>query len=98
MEKLFEMQHIIIEQFEERPFYSRLQFEFLARTRPITGVLGARGVGKTTFLIKHIIDMGAKKGKALYVSADNVFFLDHLLIDVVDYLYKYTDVRFLCID
>ena len=98
MDKLFEIQSIVIEQFEERPFYWRSQFDFLAQSRPITGVLGARGVGKTTFLIKHAIDLGAKKRKALYVSADNIFFLNHRLVDVVDYLYKQTDVRFLCID
>lgn len=98
MDKLFEIQHVVIEQFEERPFYWRSQFDFLAQPRPITGVLGARGVGKTTFLIKHAIDLGAKKRKALYVSADNIFFLNHKLIDVADYLYKQTDVRFLFID
>ncbi|MCX6990516.1 MAG: AAA family ATPase [Chlamydiae bacterium] len=98
MEKLFEMQRIIIEQFEERPFYWRSQFDSLPQTEVITGILGARGVGKTTFLLNHVINSGAKKRKALYVSADNIFFLEHRLLDVVDYLYKQTDVRLLCID
>lgn len=98
MEKLFEIQRIIIEQFEERPFYTRSQFKSLAENRPITGILGARGVGKTTFLINHAINSGAKKRKALYVSADNIFFLENRLIDLLDYLYKQTEVRLICID
>jgi uncharacterized protein len=98
MEYLFEVQRIIIEQFKERSFYWRSQFESLSRKRPITGVVGARGVGKTTFLIKHAIDSGAEKRKALYVSADNVFFIEHSLLDLMDYLYKQTDVRLLSID
>lgn len=98
MEKLFEMQKIIIEQFEERKFYRREVFTLLAGTRPITGILGSRGVGKTTFLLKKTIDSGGKSGKALYISADNLFFLEHRLVDLMEYLYKQTNVRLICID
>lgn len=98
VDQLFETQRIIFEQFEEKPFYHRLQFNDLAKVRPITGILGARGVGKTTFLIKHAIDSGAKKRKALYISADNIFFIKNRILDVVNYLYKQTDVRLIYID
>lgn len=98
MEKLFEIQKILLDEFENLPFYSRKIFDEMPLTNQINGIVGARGVGKTTFLLKQTLNYGAKKRKALYISADNLFFLNNRLIDLVDYLYKQTDVRFLCID
>ncbi|NGX64022.1 MAG: hypothetical protein KR126chlam6_01446 [Candidatus Anoxychlamydiales bacterium] len=98
MEKLFEIQRIILEQFEDQPFYWRSLFDNISINHNICGIIGARGVGKTTFLFKHALDNGAKNRKALYVSADNIFFLKNSLIDLVDYLYKQTNTRLLYID
>ncbi len=98
MERLFEMQRIIIEQLEGESFFWRSQFDDFLGTQHVCGILGARGVGKTTFLLRHAMDSGAKKGEALYVSADNIYFLDHSLIDLVDRLYKQTTTRLLLID
>ncbi len=98
MEKVFDIQRVILEQFEEQPFYWRVIFDSIKQSQLITGIMGARGVGKTTLLLKLVLEAGAKKRQALYVSADNLFFLEHRLLDLVDYLYKETDVRFLCID
>jgi len=98
MERLFEIQRIIIEQIENEPFFWRAQFDDFVATQHVCGIVGARGVGKTTFLLRHAIQSGAKKREALYVSADNIFFLNNKLIDLVDYLYKQTTTRFLLID
>lgn len=98
MEKLFEIQKIIIEQFENQPFYYRDLFNDISINNHVCGIVGARGVGKTTFLLRHAIASGAKKGKALYVSADNIFFLKNKLIDLIDYLYKQTTTEYLYID
>jgi uncharacterized protein len=87
-----------IEQVEQEPYFWRSQFDSFVVGRQITGIVGARGVGKTTFLLRHAMNSGAKKREALYVSADNVFFLENTLIDLVDYLYKQTNVRLLCVD
>lgn len=98
MERLFEIQRIILEQVEQDPYFWRNQFELILAAPHICGIVGARGVGKTTFMLRHALNSGAKKRRALYVSADNIFFLEHKLIDVVDYLYKQTDARTLFID
>lgn len=98
MEKLFEIQRIIIEQVENEPFIWRDQFDQFITTEHVCGVLGARGIGKTTFLLRYAIQSGAKKREALYVSADNIFFLENSLFDLVDYLYKQTSTRLLFID
>lgn len=98
MNKLFDIQQIIISQFERQPFYARDVFKRINLDNYITGIVGPRGMGKTTFLLKYAIDSGAKEGLALYVSADNLYFLQNPLVDLVDQLYKETDVRLLCID
>ena len=98
MQRLFEIQRIIIEQVEERPFFWRDQFDQMIGTGHVCGIVGARGVGKTTFLLRYAIRCGAKKAEALYVSADNVFFLEHTLLGLADHLYKHTNTRFLLID
>ena len=98
MNKLFDIQQIIIGQFENQPFYAREVFKQINLDNYITGIVGPRGIGKTTFLLKHAIEMGAKDGRALYVSADNLYFLNNPLVELVDQLYKETDIRLLCID
>lgn len=98
MERLFEIQRVLLEQFEELPFFQRDIFKQITLDNRISGILGPRGVGKTTFLLHFVLERGAKKRKALYVSADNIYFLDHKLLDLVDQLYKETDIRLLCID
>lgn len=98
MNKLFDIQQIIIGQFEKQSFYPREVFKRINLDNYITGIVGSRGIGKTTFLLKYAIENGAKEGRALYVSADNLYFLNNPLIELVDQLYKQTDVRLLCID
>lgn len=98
MEALFDIQKIVIEQFEKIDFYERRVFAHIKLDNRINGIVGARGIGKTAFLIKTAIAHGAKTGQALYFSADNIFFLEHNLLSVVDRLYKETDVRLVCID
>ena len=98
MESLFEIQRILLEQYEKIPFFHRSFFNTITLDNKISGILGPRGIGKTTFLLYLILQKGAKKRKALYVSADNLFFLENRLVDLVDRLYKETDVRLLCID
>lgn len=98
MNKLFDIQQIIIGQFEKQPFYSREVFKEINLDNYITGIVGSRGIGKTTFLLKYAIEHRAKEGLALYVSADNLYFLNNRLVELVDQLYKETDIRLLCID
>ena len=98
MERLFEIQRIIIEQLENEPFYWRDQFEQFKGNRHVCGIIGARGIGKTTFLLRQAIELGAKKREALYFSADNLFFLENTLVSVIDHLYKNTNTRIVLID
>ena len=47
------------------------------------GLVGPRGVGKTTMILQHIKEHGQGR-KMMYVSADHVYFSTHRLIEVAD--------------
>jgi len=51
------------------------------------GIIGARGVGKTTMILQHIKENLDSK-KALYVSADDMYFGKNRLFDLADDFYK----------
>lgn len=98
MEHLFEIQKIILEQFDSAKTYCRSFYDRITWDNYATGIVGPRGIGKTTLLLLQALKWGAKSRNALYVSADNLFFLENRLIDLADWLYKETNVKYLCID
>jgi hypothetical protein len=53
----------------------------------MVGIIGARGVGKTTMILQHIKEKSDSK-KALYVSADDMYFSENRLLDLADDFYK----------
>ena len=53
------------------------------------GIKGARGVGKTTLLMQHIKETFERTDNVLYVSLDNLWFENHRLEDLVEFLYTH---------
>lgn len=51
------------------------------------GLVGPRGVGKSTMLLQYIKDHGVE-GKYLYVTADNLYFSHHTLVELADEFVK----------
>lgn len=51
------------------------------------GLVGPRGVGKSTMLLQHIKTQLEIKN-TLYVSADHLYFTSHTLVDLADRFYK----------
>ena len=98
MDQLFELQKLLLEQFKQQDFYHRDIFDEINFDNSVTGILGTRGVGKTTFLLHTILKKNQENVRALYISADHVYFLENKILDLVDKLYKEMDVRLLCID
>lgn len=98
MNDLFEIQRVILEQWDESQIYHRSFYDQIHWDNHATGIVGPRGIGKTTILLLQAIKRGAREREALYVSADNLFFLKNRLIDLADWLYKETNVKYLCID
>ncbi len=52
------------------------------------GIVGARGVGKTTMVLQYI-KQNLNSKNALYVSADDMYFGENRLIDLADEFYKH---------
>lgn len=51
----------------------------------IISIKGARGVGKTTMLLQHILENYEDIDRTLYATLDNLWFTTHSLIDLVDW-------------
>ena len=64
----------------KRYLYSQINWK--AR---MIGIKGARGVGKTTMLLQHILDNYEDIDQTLYVSLDDLWFASHNLMDLVDW-------------
>ena len=69
----------------------------------LIGLLGARGVGKTTLVLQHIKE-NLNPNEALYVTAEDFYFAEHRLLDLandfskmggkylfIDEIHKYKD-------
>lgn len=66
----------------KRYLYSRINWD--AR---MVGIKGARGVGKTTMLLQHILENYDNIDQTLYASLDDLWFASHSLIELVDWAY-----------
>lgn len=64
----------------KRYLYSQINWD--AR---IISIKGARGVGKTTMLLQHILENHKNIDQTLYVSLDDLWFTTHSLIELVDW-------------
>ena len=51
------------------------------------GIVGPRGVGKSTMILQHI-KLNLDTADTLYVSADHMCFSEHSLVDLADYFVK----------
>ncbi len=67
--------------------FKRYLYEKVSWDNRMIGIIGARGVGKTTLILQHIKENLDSK-KALYVSADDMYFGENRLFDLADDFYK----------
>ena len=68
------------------PFRRYLFNEIPWNTRMV-GIVGPRGVGKSTLLLQRIKEQQGN-GKYLYVSADNIYFTNHTLVNLANEFVK----------
>lgn len=67
--------------------FRRYLYDKVSWDSRMTGIIGARGVGKTTMVLQYIKENLDSK-KALYVSADDMYFGENRLFDLADNFYK----------
>ena len=72
----------------KRYLYSQINWK--AR---LIGIKGARGVGKTTMLLQHILENYKDVDRTLYVSLDDLWFSSFTLMDLVDWAYQHGIMR-----
>jgi hypothetical protein len=77
----------------ERKVYSQLETD-----HRILGIVGSRGIGKTTYILHYLKKNYPDSSRALYVSADNLYFTDNKLVDLAEKFVDLYDGRILCID
>jgi predicted AAA+ superfamily ATPase len=67
--------------------FKRYLYDKVSWESRMIGIIGARGVGKTTMILQYIKENLDSK-KALYVSADDMYFGENKLLDLADDFYK----------
>jgi len=67
--------------------FKRYLYDKVSWESRMVGIIGARGVGKTTMILQHIKEHLNRK-KTLYVSADDMYFGENRLFDLADDFYK----------
>lgn len=84
METLFQKQQSLLAR--TNLSFKRYMFGKFPWNSRMAGLVGPRGVGKTTMLLQYIKEQNDKD--ILYVSADDIYFSNHRLTDVADEFYK----------
>lgn len=87
MNALWEIQNRLLKHVDRSRFTRPLEHQ-IDWSQRLIGIKGARGVGKTTILLKRIQQAFETPTEALYASLDNWYFANHSLIDLADAFYK----------
>jgi len=82
LDKLFEKSNQILKL--QNHEYKRYFFYTIDFTDKMIGILGSRGVGKTTVIIQYLNSLNIEKSKKLYFSADSIMMSSVSLYDIAD--------------
>lgn len=85
MNALYEYQQLILSQINIS--FLRYKYYELDWTRRVFGIVGPRGIGKTTMVLQYIKQKLSLQD-SLYITLDHIYFSTHTLIDVADKFYK----------
>jgi len=81
MQNLFEYSKRLINKVDTS--FKRYLYDEINWQNRLIGIIGARGVGKTTLVLQHIKD-NLNVQETLYVTAEDFFFAKHSLIELAD--------------
>ena len=68
--------------------YKRYFYESIEHNDKLIGIIGARGVGKTTYILNYLKSLYVSLNKKLYISADSVELANTSLLDIAKEFYK----------
>ena len=96
MNHFFANQQILLSKVPEkfqRSFYKEIDFN-----NRMIGLVGPRGVGKTTLLLQHLKKINIQKIQILYVSLDDIYFSENKLLDLAQNFIDEYDGKLLVLD
>ena len=96
MEKLIQISSKLIAQ--SKPSYIRNYYEDYDFKQRLSGFVGARGVGKTTFLLYALKNLHKQGRKVLYVSVDNILLSETRIWDLAEDFVNLSGGEYLCLD
>ncbi len=76
----------------------RYLFDVFHLKNRLTGIVGPRGVGKTTLMLQYIKEKLPKNKNLFYLSADNIYFSSNTLLSLVDTLFQTDGIDLFFID
>lgn len=76
----------------------RFLFDTFNTKERLVGLVGPRGVGKTTLMLQHIRERVSNPEEAFYVSADHIYFNNVSLLDFVRELFTTEGISLFFID
>lgn len=94
-DSLFQIYHELYKKIELKKH--RFLFDAFNLDDRLTGLIGARGVGKTTLLLQYL-KTHYKPEQAFYVSADHIFFTQTSLYEFIYTLYQEEEIKIFFID
>ncbi len=87
LEILFKKQHYIYKKIDtieyKRYFFNTVDFD-----ENLIGLIGARGIGKTTFLLQYLKSLDIEEEKKLYFSVDSIITSNMKLFDIAESFYN----------
>ena len=78
--------------------YHRYIYKNFNTENRLTGLIGPRGTGKTTLLLQYIKEKMDDLDECIYISVDNIYFSNNLLINFVNELYEDYGIRYYYLD
>lgn len=86
MDRLFEYSHKLIN--EADTSFLRYMYDQINWKNRMIGLIGPRGVGKTTLVLQYI-KQNLELSETLYVTAEDFYFVDHRLTELADQFVKF---------
>lgn len=78
--------------------FKRFLYEKIDFNERLIGIVGPRGVGKTTLILQYLKENYASNPQALYLLADNIFLRKNDLFNLAREFYLKQGGRLICID
>jgi len=88
IEKLIEIQLSLVKEIKALS-YKRYLFEKINWNNRLIGIVGARGVGKTTLLLQYYLHNFKNPQDCLYLSADNINVINRGLYNTAEEFFKF---------